>query len=128
MRETFPALGLLLVALGAASACEETRCRGDLSAYRVDETRYCLQTSMSIPELQACGPYPPTRGVRIVCLVDTLGQLYIGTAGDSERLSGSGWRYSDGTGQRALWAADTQRCSAAVESIGYPDSAKLCSQ
>ena len=119
------ALGVLTVLTVVALACEDTRCR-EMSANAVDETRYCLHASVTIPQLQACTPYPPTRGVRIVCLVNDGGQLHLASAGDSERIAGSGWRYSDGTGASALSAAEVQRCSEAIAKVGVPEPAKLC--
>ena len=97
MRQVLAAIGVIAGVSAVSLACEETRCR-EVSASVVDETRHCLRPAISIPELQACTPYPPTRGVRIICLVDSRGQLHLGSAGDSERVSGSGWRYSDAAG------------------------------
>jgi hypothetical protein len=111
---------------GGSVGCEETRCR-ELSAYPLDEAGNCLRPSRSIPELQACTAHPPTRGVRTICLVDASGQLFLATTGDSERVSGSGWRYSGGAGAQALTEPETQRCAAAMSQIGFPEPRKECS-
>jgi hypothetical protein len=110
---------------GGPLACEETRCRG-LSAYPLDEARACLRPSQSIPELQACTPYPPTRGIQFICLVDGSGQFFIASGGDSERVSGSGWRYSGGLGAQALTEQELQRCAEAMSKIGFPEPRKEC--
>jgi hypothetical protein len=125
VRRLFPSTGVLAAVAAAFLACEDTRCR-ELSASAVDETRYCLRASVAIPELEACTPYPPSRGIRIICLVDSGGQLHLASRGDSERISGDGWRYSDGTGERTLSAEDMQRCAEAIAKVGLPEPAKLC--
>jgi hypothetical protein len=115
----------LLAMAGGPLACEETRCR-ELSAHPLDEAGACLRPARSIPELQACTLYPPTRGIQIICLVDGSGQLFIASGGDSERVSGSGWRYSGGAGAQALTEQEQQRCAEATSKIGFPEPRKEC--
>ena len=114
-----------LWALGFAACDDDLRCV-ELSAYAVDEARVCLQSPRAVPELQACAPYPPTRGVRIVCLVDGSGQLYVATINDSARVSGTGWRYSGGVGEQQLSALEMQRCTRISSEVGFPEPAKQC--
>ena len=116
---------LFVVLAGTSVACEETRCRTP-EAHAVDEGRSCLKPAMEIPELRACSPYPPTRGIRVFCLLDGDGHLYLAGGGDSETLSGGGWRYSDGTGTSALSATESQRCADAIASVGSLEPSKLC--
>ena len=90
----------LVVSLaGGSVACIETRCRTP-EAHVVDEDRGCVKPAMPIPELSACTPYPPTRGLQVFCLLDGQGQLYLASAGDSETLSGDGWRYTAAARER----------------------------
>jgi hypothetical protein len=117
---------LLVVALaGASVACEETQCRTP-QAHAVDEGRSCLKPAMEIPELRACSPSPPTRGIRVFCLLDGNGHLYLAGGGDSETLSGNGWRYSDGTGTSALSATESKRCTDAIAAVGSLEPSKIC--
>jgi hypothetical protein len=117
---------LLVVTLaGASIACEESRCRTP-QAQAVDEGRSCVKPAMEIPELRACSPYPPTRGIRVFCLVDRNGLLYLAGGGDSETLSGDGWRYSGGTGTNALSATENARCTDAIAAVGSLEPSKLC--
>ncbi|MES1166051.1 MAG: hypothetical protein ABUR63_09850 [Verrucomicrobiota bacterium] len=115
---------LSLVFLGAA-ACDDIRC-AEVAAHPVDEARGCLLPARPIPELQACTPYPPTRGIRIACFVDRQGTLHLASIGDSSRLAGAGWRYSGGTGAQSLSQEETQRCADAMSSIGFPEPAAAC--
>lgn len=117
---------LLVVAMaGTSVACEEARCRTP-GAYGVDEGRSCLKPAMEISELRACSPYPPTRGIRVFCLLNGNGHLYLAGGGDSETLSGDGWRYSDGTGTSALSATESERCTAAIAAVGSLEPSKFC--
>ena len=117
---------LLVFALaGTSLACEETQCRTPL-AQAVDEGRSCLEPAVEIPELRGCSPSPPTRGVRVFCLVDGNGRLYLVGGGDSETLSGDGWRYSGGTGTNALSATESGRCTDAIAAVGSLEPSKLC--
>lgn len=125
MTRVLGTMAVLAVISTAAPACEEARCRA-LSARVVDEGRYCVGPEIAIPELEGCTPYPPTRGIRVLCLVDSDGQLYLASAGDSERLSGSGWRYSGGAGAQGLSAEDMQRCAEAIAQVGFPEPNKTC--
>ncbi len=117
---------VLLAVVSVSVACEETRCR-TLQAHAVDEGQGCLGPAIDIPALRACGPYPPSRGIRVFCLVDDRAELYLAGGGDSELLSGSGYRYTGGTGRNALSGADIARCEAAIEKIWDPQPAKICS-
>lgn len=118
--------GFIATVCGVAAGCDDVRCR-EVSAYAVDESRLCLQANVQVPELQACATTSyPTRGIRVACLVDGAGRLHLATGGDSERFWGTGWRHSDGAGAWVLSADDMQRCSAAIDSIGFPEPAKMC--
>lgn len=121
-----PRLIVLAALVGSSVACEETRCRIP-QAQAVDEERGCVQPAFAVPELRACTPYPPARGIRVFCLVDDGGQLYLVGGGDSERLSGDGWRYTGGTGPHALSPQEIERCDGAIEKAGNLDPADLCS-
>src|SRR5688500_12720234 len=96
------ASALALVSAGAL-ACEDTRCVAAL-VYPVDEDLYCLRPPRLIPELQACAASPPPRRPRLVCLVDSLGELHLASTSDSVSVSGTGWRYSGGMEAQALSA------------------------
>ena len=111
---------MLLAACDGASQCVK------LSAYAADEARTCLEVPETVTELRACSPDPQTRGVRIVCLVDDVGKLYVTVTSDSARVSGAGWRYSGGVGAQQLSAAEEMRCSDFSSHVGYPEPAKQC--
>jgi hypothetical protein len=81
---------------------------------------------MEIPELRACSPYPPTRGIRVFCLFDGDGHLHLAGGGDSETLSGDGWRYSGGTGTSELSATESERCNEAIAAVGGLEPSKVC--
>ena len=118
---------LVLLALVTSSvACEETRCRTP-QAHPVDEGRGCLGPAIEVAELRACGPSLPGRGIRVFCLVDDRGDLYIVGGGDSESLSGQGWRYTGGTGQNGLSEAELKRCEDTIERSGKLEPADVCS-
>jgi hypothetical protein len=120
------AMVFLVVALaGSAVACEETQCRTP-EAYAVDEGRGCVKPAMAIPELSACTPSPPTRGIQVFCLLDVNGDLYLASGGDSETLSGDGWRYTGGSGTNALSAAESERCTTAIAAVGSLEPSKVC--
>jgi hypothetical protein len=116
---------LVLALAGTSLTCEETQCRTP-QAHAVDEGRSCVKPAVEIPELRACSPSPPTRGIRVFCLVDGNGLLYLAGGGDSETLSGDGWRYSGGTGANALSATEDGRCTDAIAAVGSPEPSKLC--
>jgi hypothetical protein len=119
---------IFLVATLAASsvACEDNRCRTP-EAQLVDESAGCVRPAMAIPELKACTPYPPTRGIRVFCLLAANGDLYLASGGDSENLSGTGWRFTGGEGARALSTTENERCAAAMAAVGDVGSWKMCS-
>jgi len=111
---------LLLAACDGASQCTL------VTVYAADEARACLGPPKTITELRACSGQP-TRGVRIICLVDSGGQLYVATVGDSAQVSGTGWRSSDGFGDAQLSATEELRCSDFSSRVGFPEPAKQCS-
>jgi hypothetical protein len=115
------ASGIMLLA-----ACDGTSQCVKLSAYAADEARACLESPETATELRACSPDPQTRGVRIVCLVDDAGKLYVTVTSDSARVSGTGWRYTGGVGDQQLSVAEEMRCSDFSSSVGYPEPAKQC--
>jgi hypothetical protein len=118
---------VVAAAFGASvSGCGSQQC-AEVSAYPADEARACVGAAQTIPELQACSSVPATRGVRIVCLVDSSGQLFVATTGDSATLSGTGWRYSGGAGEQQLSTSEQQRCTDFVSEVGFPEPSKQCS-
>ena len=116
---------VVVVLAGSAAGCEETRCRTP-EAHAVDEGRGCVKPARAIPELSACTPFPPTRGIQVFCLLDVNGDLYLVPGGDSDTLSGAGWRYTGGTGTNALSATESERCAAAIAAVGGLEPWKSC--
>src|SRR5262245_29821118 len=104
---TFLSIGaglMLLAGCDGADQCVHP------SIYAADEARACLASPKTVPEVSACSGQP-TRGVRIICLVDSGGQLYVATVRDSATVRGPmGWRYSGGGGADVqLSAAEEMR-------------------
>jgi hypothetical protein len=117
------AVGLMLIAgCDGASQCVHP------SIYAADEARACLGAPKKVPEVQACTGQP-MRGVRVICLVDSGGQLYVTIVSDSATVWGPmGWRYAGGAGtDTQLSAAEEMRCSDFTSRVGVPEPAKQCS-
>jgi hypothetical protein len=107
-------LGLsIALGLGAGVRCQDVRCR-ELTVSPLDESRHCLRPEKPTTGLTACTPWPPTRGILWMCLADDSGNLYLTSLGDSERVTGPGWRYTGGLGTQALTPQEQERCTEAL--------------
>jgi hypothetical protein len=96
-----------------------------LSAYPVDQARACLRAPEVLPDVQACATRPGSLGIRIVCLVDSSGQFYVAPLITSSDIAGTGWHYTDGSGEQQLSMSEATQCadfSARLE----PDPSKEC--
>jgi len=116
------AVGVMLIAgCDGASQCVHP------SIYAADEARACLGAPKTVPEVEACSGQP-TRGVRVICLVDSGGQLYVATVSDSATVWGPiGWRNSAAAGTDfQLSAAEEMRCSDFTSRVDFPEPAKQC--
>lgn len=103
----------IALGVGVGVACQDVRCR-ELTVRPFDETRRCLLPEKAMTGLTACTPWPPTRGVLTICLADDGGNLYLAGVGDSERVTGPGWRYIGGTGTQAPTPQEQERCVEAL--------------
>jgi hypothetical protein len=100
------------------------------SAYPADEARGCLGAPKGVADVFACTGQP-VRAVRIICLVDSGGQLYLATVNEAASVwgkEGTSWRFSDAEGTDLdLTAAEEMRCSDFTSRVGVPEPAKQCS-